>query len=195
MTLTRTHAQHAVAEALRVRASQSIPPRDPIRVYDLAQDLGVEVRFESLASLEGIFSSGQPPTAIISSLRPQGRRAYTCAHELGHWRLGDAIGLDELMESRNRKFYQNPRERAAQLFAGTLLMPNPAVVHALRVRNWNPVTCTPLQIISLATVFGVGYSSFIEHLEFGISLIPADRALDLKRMSIKKLGPRLPGVP
>lgn len=194
MTLTRIHAQHIVAEALRVRAGQSISPKEPVRVYDLAQHLGVEVRFASLPSLEGVFSNGQPPTAIISSLRPQGRRVYTCAHELGHWKLGDAIGLDELMESRNSMLSQNPRERAAQLFAGTLLMPKPAIVHALYKRGWEAEALIPVQVIALATLFGVGYTTFVDHLNFGLSLLSTDKAMELKKPPVRGIKSEIAGT-
>ena len=116
-------AEQAVASALRLRASQGISPRNPVRVFDIAEKAGVDVRFLALPSMEGAFISN-PPTILLSSLRPSGRRAFTCAHELGHWTFGDTFAIDEIQERRDGPAAQVSNEWAAQVFAGTLLMPS-----------------------------------------------------------------------
>lgn len=184
MTLTRNRAQNAVAEALRLRASIGISPIEPVRVYDIARQLGVEVWFVACPSLEGVLFDGKRPAMFISSLRPLGRRAYTCAHEIGHWKLGDGIVVDLLTEHLDGSLFATPRERAAQLFAGTLLMPKPAVLNAFSLRSLSPNNSTALQILTLASLFGVGYATFINHLSFGLKIMSPNRAAELKKRRI-----------
>ena len=109
---------------------------DAICVYDLAQRLGIEVRFMDTPSMEGMYYGGSDPYIIISSLRPPGRRAFTCAHELGHHIRGDGMHVDELVEQRKRPVI-DPNEFAADCFAGALLMPKMAVERAFAIRKWN----------------------------------------------------------
>lgn len=77
-------ASLAAMEASRLRLFAKIPRTAPIDPIETAIKCGCEVRFLSLASLEGIYSPEPSPTIILGSERPAGRRAFTCAHELGH---------------------------------------------------------------------------------------------------------------
>jgi hypothetical protein len=77
----RRLALRASVAALRVRQKGQIDADDPCSVFDLADKLGVEVRFAALPSAEGVYSPGKP-VIVVSSLRPPGRQSFTCAHEL-----------------------------------------------------------------------------------------------------------------
>jgi Zn-dependent peptidase ImmA (M78 family) len=94
-------AARAVASALRLRATHGITPEQPVRVFDIAEQAGVVVWFLGLPTLEGSFVS-EPATIFLSSLRPSGRQAFTCAHELGHWSFGDTCAIDEIHQLRLR---------------------------------------------------------------------------------------------
>ena len=94
----RAIARTAMAAALRTRLFVGYRLDHAVCVYDLAEKLGVEVRFLDLPSMEGMYSSASGPTIIVSSLRPPGRRAFTCAHELGHHNRSDGVEIDELVE-------------------------------------------------------------------------------------------------
>src|SRR4051812_18605233 len=97
MMLRRRLAKDALWSACRVRREAGLALRSAICVYDLAQGMGVEVRFIDLASMEGTYSRVPQPTILISSLRPPGRQAFTCGHELGHHIYGHGFRIDELM--------------------------------------------------------------------------------------------------
>ena len=73
-----------MAEALRVRTRAGLGLEEAVCVYDLAEHLGIEVRFTDIPSMEGMYYLASEPSIILSSLRPPGRRVFTCAHELGH---------------------------------------------------------------------------------------------------------------
>ena len=76
------------------------------------------------------------PHIILSSLRPAGRRAFTCAHELAHHFRGDSVHVDELVEQWKRPRRFDPKEFAADCFAGALLMPKMAVERAFALHEW-----------------------------------------------------------
>ena len=175
-------ARHSVAAALRTRLALGYRLDHAVCVYDLAEKLGVEVRFMGLPSLEGMYISSPDPAIIITSLRPCGRRAFTCAHELGHHKRGDGMQIDEFVERWHRPRF-DPIEFAADCFAGALLMPKLAVSKAFAIRGWNMGRCTPGQIYVIAGYFGVGYATLVQHLRSALKVLPGERARTLLKVS------------
>ena len=180
----RAMARQAVSAALRVRRSAGYGFDHALCVYDLAEKLGVEVRFLDLPSVEGMLLSAVNPTVIVSSLRPPGRRAFTCAHELGHHNRGDGVEIDELVEQWEMPRF-DPKEFVADCFAGTLLMPKAAVSRAFAIRGWTMEECTPAQAFIVAGYFGVGYATLIHHLRGALGVLP-----DARAQALLKVGPR-----
>ena len=165
---------------MRVRAGYGLD--ESICIYDLAQKLGVEVRFLDIPSMEGMYYNSGIPHIILSSLRPPGRRAFTCAHELGHHSQKDGTQIDELIEQwiRYRRF--DHKEFAADCFAGALLMPKMAVEKAFALREWSINECTPGQVYVISNYFGVGYATLIHHSCMALQLLRrshADRLLEV----------------
>ena len=181
----RAIARQAIAAALRTRLSLGYGLEHAVCVYDLAEKLGVEVRFLDLPSMEGMYSSASGPTIIVSSLRPSGRRAFTCAHELGHHNRSDGVEIDELVEQWDKPRF-DPKEFAADCFAGALLMPKMAVSRAFAVRGWSMEECTPEQAYMVAGYFGVGYTTLIHHLRGALQALPDTRAQALLKVSPRK---------
>ena len=168
--------------ALRTRRAVGYGLDHAVCVYDLAEKLGVEVRFLDLPSMEGMYLSVSSPTIIISSLRPPGRRAFTCAHELGHHKRGDGVEIDELFEKWDKPHF-DPKEFMADCFAGALLMPKMAVSKAFSVRGWRMEECTPAQASLVAGYFGAGYTTLIHHLRSALQVLPDTRAQALLKVS------------
>ena len=164
-------------------------------MYDLAERLGVEVRFVDIPSMEGMYlHSEDTPTILVSSLRPPGRRVFTCAHELGHYSNGDGTRVDELVEKRKHSSLDYV-EFAADCFAGILLMPKVAVERAFALRNWNPRTCNPGQVYVVSNYFGVGYSTLIHHLRGGLNLLSSSHANSLLKVKPKTAQEQAVGWP
>ena len=174
-------ARKAFLKALRLRNRLGYGLDRAICVFDLAQKLGVEVRFLDLPSLEGMYLSTPRPHIIISSLRPAGRRAFTCAHELGHHTSGDGTRIDEFAE-QSQNLRLDLREFAADCFAGALLMPKMAVEKAFADRGWTITECTPEQIFEISNYFGVGYTTLIYHLRSSLLLLSHYRAEKLLKI-------------
>lgn len=181
----RAIARQSMAAALRTRISLGYGLEHAVCVYDLAEKLGVEVRFLDLPSMEGMYTPTSSPTIIVSSLRPPGRRAFTCAHELGHHKRNDGVEIDELVEQWDKP-RSDPKELAADCFASALLMPKMAVSKAFAIRGWNMEECTPEQAYMVAGYFGVGYTTLIHHLRGAIQILPDTRAQALLKVSPRK---------
>jgi hypothetical protein len=145
-------AQRAAATALRLRVQHGRGLQSPICPYDLAVVMGIEVRFVAVPSLEGIYTAGDPPLIVVNSLRPAGRRRYTCAHEIGHHVFGHGTRVDELGEDASEGF--DPEEYSADRFAAALLLPQSAVMRAFSARGWSVSTCSPIEIYTVAGYFG-----------------------------------------
>ena len=78
MRLSRNQLiENATATALRVRKKANISLREPINVYDLAEQLGLEVRFFDIPSMEGISKKRTPP--LLSHLYVQQVARYSPA--------------------------------------------------------------------------------------------------------------------
>ena len=171
-----------MAAALRVRRSADFPLEKAICVYDLAKRLGIEVRFADFPSMEGMYCKEAGPAIILSSLRPSGRRSFTCAHELGHHSNGDGTRIDQLLEPSNHS-RSDTEEFAADCFAGALLMPKMAVQRAFNLRQWDIRECTPGQVYAISNYFGVGYTTLIYHMRSGLHLLPNAHASTLLKTS------------
>ena len=177
----KTIARRSIAAALRARLSVGFTLDKAICVYDLAARLGVEVRFADIPSMEGMYYRASEPAIVLSSLRPSGRQAFTCAHELGHHNNGDGTIIDQLVEKSHQSDFDF-KEFAADCFAGALLMPKMAVDRAFALRKWNIQECCPGQIYAISNYFGVGYSTLIHHMRSGLRLLPDSYAAALLKV-------------
>ena len=174
-----------MAAALRMRGSTGFALDEAICVYDLAERLGIEVRFADIPSMEGMYYRASEPAIILSSLRPSGRRAFTCAHELGHHSNGDGTSVDQLVGKPHRSDF-DAKEFAADCFAGALLMPKMAVQRAFTLRGWDIQECTSGQVYIVSSYFGVGYSTLVHHMRGALQLLPDAHAAALLKVSARK---------
>jgi Zn-dependent peptidase ImmA (M78 family) len=181
-------AREALAAALEVRQKVDRPLLEALCVFDVATEMEVDLWFKAIPSLEGMYSKSPGPAIIIGSERPASRRVYTCAHELGHHVFGHGTQVDELRgDDAENPAARIPEEFLAQSFAGFLLMPKLAVQNAFSTRGWRPAEATAEQIYRVANAFGVGYRTLIGHLQFGLGLLPSDRAESLAKIKLKDI--------
>lgn len=192
MTRRDDLARSAVTAALRLRNQHRLPLDTPICPIDLALAVGVDVRFEALPSLEGMYSP-DGPAVILGALRPRGRRSYTCAHELGHHVFGHGLRIDELLDDDAPR-EKDEAEYVADRFAAALLMPKFAVARAFTDRGWNVATCSPEQIFTIAGLFGVGYTTLIGTLQGTLGMLPPSAAQALRKATPKKIRARAVGT-
>jgi Zn-dependent peptidase ImmA (M78 family) len=176
----------ALMTAERTRISLEVPRMAPVDPIDLAVKYGCEVRFLKLPSLEGIYSPDPRPAIILGSERPAGRKRYTCAHELAHHVFKHGVRL-EALQTQSPGPYLTEEEFLADVFAGFLLMPQVAVIRALKDRGWDARALTPEQVYYLACYFGVGYSAVITQLVLNLRLMPQNHADNLSKTNPKRI--------
>lgn len=183
-------ARAALTAAGRLRVTIGRDALDPLCVYDVIVDhfsSAIELRFQALPSLEGMYArSDGGSVVVVSSLRPSGRQRFTAAHELGHHVFGHGTRLDELL-GEDRGGSSSADEFIADCFAGYLLMPKLAMLRAFKVRGVEIKNATPRDVFAVASAFGVGYTTLLGHLTRTLRIMPADHAQILARRSPKQI--------
>jgi Zn-dependent peptidase ImmA (M78 family) len=181
MMSTASLAREALEAASRTRLRAGRDARTSVCVYDVAEVLELDVWFQPAASLEAIYSRGEPPIIVLSSLRPSGRQRMNCAHEVGHHVFGHGTNVHELDAEERRQ--SGPEEFLACCFADYLLMPKLAVLAAAKARSIDIEKMSPLEASYLASYFGVGLSSFVHHATTNLRVLPNSHADLLRRMT------------
>ncbi len=172
-------ARKAVVAALRVRTTLGRRLDEPVCPFAIAEALGLKVRFEPLPSLEGLYFPDEP-LVVIGSLRPKGRRAYTCGHEIGHHVLGHGLRVDQESPEEATTSTWDEAEFSADRFSTALLMPKLAVENAFSSRRWSIERCGPRHLYTIAGLLGVGYTTLIGYLERTLRLLSASAAQRLR---------------
>lgn len=183
-------ARTALRAAIELRRRAKVSLEDPICVYDFAGTLDVEVRFVGGSSFAGMFAKGMD-AVFVPSERPPGRRAFTCAHELAHWRFDHGERVETLDFDRDDR--DVPEEILANHFAGFLLMPNRALTAEADARGIDFRSLTTHEAYRLASQLGVGYDTLIKHLCWSERLIDQGRMDQLQLRTPKDLRRELLG--
>ncbi len=171
--------------ALLIRKKVAASIDTPLAIVDVALELGIFVSFLDLSSAEGMWCR-EKRAVVLTALRPAGRRAFTCAHEIGHAFFGHGTHADELSNSFALR-ENSPEERLADLLAGYLLMPHYAVAAAMKERGWNPDELSSRQAFVIANLFGVTYGALVHHARFTLNLINAQTYARLSDVPPKRI--------
>ena len=190
----RALATQALKAAMAARSHGGLDQYSPACVYDLCERHRITVRFVSI-NMEGMYEKGAAPRIYLTSQRPLARRAFSCAHELGHHVFKHGSSIDELKDRAMPFSWQDPNEFLADTFAGHLLMPTLGLRRAFAARDWSPPTSSPEQIYIIACDFGVGYNTLLTHLSIGAGMISSSQASQLRKTSPKTLRERFLGYP
>ncbi|CAB1059153.1 hypothetical protein D1BOALGB6SA_3911 [Olavius sp. associated proteobacterium Delta 1] len=184
----------AASQAQIVRAKCKIKRGAAIDPISVAEALGCEVRFMALPSLEGLYSPTPRPVIVLGSERPAGRRAYTCAHEIGHNEFKHGARIDEFVNYSTPET-DDPDEFIANMFAAFLLMPKSIIQKALKERQIQPQRIEPMQIFRMASHLNVGYGTLINHMTWTLNLLGRRQCKNLLRTQPKKLKAQFGGSP
>ncbi|MBL9184078.1 MAG: ImmA/IrrE family metallo-endopeptidase [Verrucomicrobiaceae bacterium] len=170
-------ATTALRRAIEVRREAQVPRLNPLNVFDLAMGhLGLRVQFIQGSSFEGMFAKEQN-AIMVPSERPHGRRAFSAAHELGHWAFGHGSQIDE--ECSLERYNDKPEERLVNMFAGYLLMLPPAIKSGAEQLGMDIGSPSYQQAYELACWFGVGYGTLVNHLRYGVQLLSPEKSMEL----------------
>jgi len=175
--LRKIRANQIVAKALKTRKKYlSVSSSTPICPYNLADAMGFDVRFVKINSFEGMYLADEG-VILISAERPEGRKAFTCAHELGHHILGHGTIIDEIIEFGSDKEI----EKEADFFASMLLMPSSVVKRATNDIGASFQNLSNEQVYILSKYLGVSYLALVNQMHFSLNLIDRNSYDRLKR--------------
>jgi Zn-dependent peptidase ImmA (M78 family) len=187
----RTLILDAAQAASDVRDQLGLDLVAPVDPFAVAEGLGIRVRFLPV-SMEGFYQKAKPPRIMLSALRPLARKAFTCAHEIGHHWFGHGSTIDEL-KGDGRDDTDIPEEILANAFGAFLLMPSIGVRRAFNSRGWKPVTANPTQVLTIAGEFGVGYDTLLTHLSMTLDDMPRNTRIELGKWTPQRIRKRLLG--
>jgi len=161
--------QRAVLEGVRAaqREHQRLGTQltSRVEIFDVIEDERIWLLFQRLGNLYGMYKRyGDAGGIMINAQHPLSLQRYTAAHEYGHHVLGHSASADE--EERIERRPRDPREVAAQAFAGEFLMPLQLVNYTLRTMGLSGryLPLTALQVYQLALELGVSYSAAVTQL-------------------------------
>ena len=183
--MMKNEIRKIVKKALKVRSKNNIPLDNSFCIFDLANNLGAEVKFIDLSSMEGAFFQDSK-TILVSTLRPEGRIRFTCAHELAHYIFDHGDHFDELVEKLNTGA-GHLEEELSDLFASFLLMPETTVRTGFVRRGWNYDRPKPIEIYIISVWLGVGYTTLINHMTFSLRMLQLDYYKKLIKIQPKKI--------
>lgn len=176
--------------AARVKARVDL--KSPACIYGLCEAHNVAVRFNDI-NMEGMYDRSPKPRIHVSVLRPLARRNFTCAHELGHHVFGHGSTIDELREDQANSSESPPNEILADAFASFAMMPTLGLREAFSKRGLDPNVATAVDMYLIACNFGVGQSTLVNHLAYGIGMINQAQRDRLGRITPKMIRTELLG--
>lgn len=183
MTTRTALSRIALRAAIELRTKLSISETAPICIYDVAEKLGVEVRFLEGDSFEGMYYKDKE-IILVPTMRPYGRQAFSCAHELGHWYFKHGTQVDQLLGNSDCAL-KSDEEYLADTFAGYMLMPPWSVKQLFLSRDLHTDTCSPLEAYKISCQLGVGYETLIDHLYYSLRKMPPEARERLMEASPK----------
>lgn len=165
----------AILKAGQVRKKLNAGIFNPINIFDSCIDLGVSVKFIDV-NMEGLYvKQNNSVSILISNQRPLPRRAFTCAHELGHHIFEHGLKVDILADDNGHSTIKEKDEILVDAFAAALMMPVAGIQAEFNRRKWSFHESTPYQFYTISSIFGVGYQTLIIHCKVN-NLIDEDRA-------------------
>lgn len=181
--MNKVRANLIAAKALQTRKKfLNVSANVPICPYNLAESMGFDVRFVKISSFEGMYLANES-VIMISAERPEGRKRFTCAHEIGHDVLGHGTVIDEIIEAGSNKDI----EKEADFFAGMLLMPSSAITRVSKDRGVNLNSLSPKDAYIFSKYFGLSYIAFLTQLYFNLKLISYATYIELKSIKLQEI--------
>jgi Zn-dependent peptidase ImmA (M78 family) len=190
--VNRAHlAREALTASSKLRKRYGYDLSSPLNIIDLCETAGVPVRFVDI-NMEGMYvqlGEGVKSTIFISALRPFHRKIYTCAHEFGHHYFGHGFSVDQITNSPSG---YSAEEFLVDTLASYLLLPPIGLNAAFLKRKIQFEKATAIDCFTIASCFGVGYSTMINHLSFNAQ-IGKTKATQLLRQPLKAIKASIAG--
>jgi Zn-dependent peptidase ImmA (M78 family)/predicted secreted protein len=165
-----------------------------VEIFDVIENEQIWLVFQRLGNLYGAYQGyGDAIGIVVNSQHPLSLQRYTAAHEYGHHVLGHTVSADD--ETRIHRRSQDPREIAAQAFAGEFLMPLQLVNYTLRTMGLSGkyLPLTSRQVYQFGLELGVSYSAAVTQLTWQHKLT-AGAGQQLRRESPLAVKTQLAGI-
>lgn len=181
--MNKVRANQIASKALQTRKKfLGVDAHMPICPFNLAEAMGFDVRFVAISSFEGMYLADEG-MILVAAERPEGRKRFTCAHEIGHHILGHGTVIDEIIESGSDKDI----EKEADFFASILLMPSSAVKRAASAIGIDFASPKSADIYILSRYLGTSYMALRTHLHLNLNCINSQTYRSLKATSVKSI--------
>lgn len=188
--MEKIRARQIVSKTLETRKVYlGIGAHTPICPYSLCESMGLDLRFVKIASFEGMYVANQN-LVLISSERPEGRKRFTCAHEIAHHELGHGTVIDEIIEQGSNK----QEEREADFFASMLLMPSSAINRTLNCYGASAKKLKLSDAYILSKYFGVSCQAFVYHIHKNLHLITHKQYQAFKNAELADVRKSISGI-
>lgn len=188
--MERIRAIQIASKALKTRKTYlGVGLHTPICPYSLCESMGLDLRFVRIPSFEGMYVANHN-LVLISSERSEGRKRFTCAHEIGHHELGHETTIDEIVEHGSNK----QEEQEADFFAGMLLMPSSAINRTLNRYGAVVEKLESNDAYILSRYFGVSYEAFIFHIHRNLRFINHKQYRKLKNIKLVDIRKSISGT-
>lgn len=187
--MNRIRANQIAKKALQTRLQYlGAKPSAPICPFNLAEAMGFDVRFVKIASFEGMYLADDF-VVLIGAERPEGRKNFTCAHEIGHHVLGHGTVIDEIIESGSDKEI----EREADFFGGMLLMPESLIRRIAKDLQIDFLNPDPNKLYIASRYIGASFTALVTHLYFNLKLIDYATYQSIRKSDVSAIKRRLSG--
>lgn len=162
-----------------------------VDVYQIAADLKVPVMFRGMDGLLGVYMSRPAPGILVTTKRPPSVQRFTCAHELGHFRMGHEESLDDEKQIGFAYSSNTPHARDIELqadaFAFTFLMPRWLIIqHIARLAGSSPKLPDAVTAYQLSLRLGCSYTATVLTL-VQYKLISASDGRKLQQIQPKQI--------
>jgi IrrE N-terminal-like domain len=178
----------AAESAGRLLTEVGLDQTRQVDVFALCELLGLWLTFLPMEGLLGAYVPQGAGGVIITDRRPITVQRYTAAHEIGHWRLehGHGLALDGEEHVFGRTAVE--RERLAQVFAASLLMPPPLIFALLnRIGAGTSGAVDPAEAYFVAREAGVSYEAAVRQLANlqVITFVRSEELLKVRPLAVK----------
>lgn len=181
--MNKIRANQIATFALKARKSYlGVSASTPICSYNLADSMGMDLRFVKIASFEGMYLTDDK-VILISAERPEGRKRFTCAHEIGHHVLKHGTVIDEIIESGSNKEI----EREADFFASMLLMPSSLIRSAVNSLDIDLEAPCPEKLYVMSKYIGISFEALLTQLRINLGLISNSTYQYLKKVKLAEV--------
>lgn len=179
----------ALRAAFETRKMLGYSLREPVNAFEIGTRVGLDIRFLDCPSLEGMYLRQGRPRIFLPNRghRPRGRLSFTCAHEIGHHRLGHGTTADRYFEDGNADHERNSEEECADVLAAHLLMPRLTVIESFKRRGLEISSPSAIDCFRISQELSVGLTALVNQLCYGLGLIKHDVAKQLKKSRPKAL--------